>query len=232
MYDALAPFYRQYSAKRESYLHAVEQTVIDRIPAGATSLLDVGAGDGVRAMRIAGSRGISRIVLAEPSEAMARLARQHADVEVWNVAAENLSEATERFDVITCLWNVVGHIPHAQARSVGLRKMAGLLSRKGVLFVDVNNRYNAASYGWIPTLKRMFWDIIRPAETNGDIRFEWEVEGKRIPATGHFFTPAEMRMLLRSAGLEVRRRYVIDYDSGLPGRFVWQGQLLFEAGHP
>ena len=48
----LAPHYRDYSASKAPYLDAIDKIIVDRIPAGARSLLDVGAGDGVRAVKI------------------------------------------------------------------------------------------------------------------------------------------------------------------------------------
>src|SRR5689334_2854001 len=51
-YDAFAPYYSAYASTRASYLQKIEDLVIAHAPAGA-SLLDVGAGDGNRALRIA-----------------------------------------------------------------------------------------------------------------------------------------------------------------------------------
>src|SRR6266567_9018422 len=75
-YDAWAPCYTRYSQSRLPYLQAVERLILARIT-GARSLLDVGAGDGSRALRIAKSAGIGETVLLEPSEGM----RGHGTVE-------------------------------------------------------------------------------------------------------------------------------------------------------
>ena len=64
MYDALASQYRQYSMAKAAYIEAVDRLVVQHIPPRAESLLDVGAGDGVRAVRIAQARGISTVVLS------------------------------------------------------------------------------------------------------------------------------------------------------------------------
>ena len=61
------------------------------------------------------------------------------------VAAEDLP-ANERFDVITCLWNVLGSVVDSDRRLRALKKMGSLLTEHGRLFVDVNNRYNARAW--------------------------------------------------------------------------------------
>src|SRR5437879_10248770 len=102
-YDRLAAHYADLSAKREPYLRVVENVVISRITLGSQSLLDVGAGDGTRALRLVADSGIKRVVLVEPSTEMAGSSADHA--EVWPIRAEDLNAKSnsERFDVITCL---------------------------------------------------------------------------------------------------------------------------------
>ena len=44
-YNALAPYYREYCRTRSDYLAAIDRLIIENIPSGADSLLDVGAGE-------------------------------------------------------------------------------------------------------------------------------------------------------------------------------------------
>src|ERR1700730_10391853 len=89
-YDALAPHYREYCRSKLPYLAAVDHLVIENILPGADSLLDVGAGDGLRAERFAKVRGLPVLVLVEPSECMAAYCEQRKATEVWRVRAEEL----------------------------------------------------------------------------------------------------------------------------------------------
>lgn len=230
MYEALAPHYREYSGTKAAYLEAIDQIILAGIPQGARSMLDVGAGDGVRAARIAQSANISRLVLAEPNQAMAELCRQQQGLEVWEVSAEDLPQTDERFDVITCLWNVLGHVPDRRSRMVALQNMARLLSPEGAVFFDVNNRYNASSYGWMKIAARIVVDALSPSDRRGDAQFVLELDGRLIPGMGHLFTPAEVAQLLRDSSLRFRRRCVVDYRTGSLRRTVLGGQLLYEVG--
>jgi SAM-dependent methyltransferase len=228
MYDALAPHYRKYSENRGEYLQAIDDIIISRIPEHASSLLDVGAGDGYRAVKIAQACGIDTIVLAEPSTSMVEKCRMLPVTDVWQVGAEHLSEREERFDVILCLWNVLGHIQGHAMRIEALENMKRLLSENGLLLFDVNNRYNARAYGWLPTIQRMLYDSLHSSEQNGDVSFEWHIGEKAIPAMGHFFTPKEAETLVQAAGLVARRRYVVEYATGTIRPSVYEGQLLYE----
>ncbi len=226
-YDMLASVFRSFSQSRYAYLSSIDRIVERRIPAGAQALLDVGAGDGVRAWRIARSRRIPRLVLAEPNEAMSAYCQRLCGAEVWRVRAEDLPEGDQKFDVLTCLWNVLGHIENHQKRLLALRKMRSLISDGGRIFLDVNNRYNARSYGWVKTLGRILYDQVRPSETNGDVSYTWRVGDQHIPSSGHVFTPGEMHNLIAGAGLRVNARYVVDYETGRRHRSLFRGQLFY-----
>lgn len=228
-YDRLAPHFRSYSEIRAAYLEAVNQLILRRIRAGARSLLDVGSGDGIRAAGLARASSISRLVLSDPSKEMASRCHQLEAVdEVWQVAAEDLPLTEQRFDVITCLWNVLGLVQGAPARAAALRRMRALLAPQGQIFLDVNNRYNAATYGWLTTAGRLIYDRLRPSDANGDVTFNWNVGGEMIRSHGHVFRPGEVEDLIQATGLKIIGRHVIDYGTGRLRRFTFGGQLFYE----
>lgn len=225
-YDRLAPYYLQFAKRRARYLRSVEEQIVLRIPAGASSLLDIGAGDGSRTMKIATSSGISRVVLVEASAKMASAVP--AGCELWRTRAEELDVRviSERFDVITCLWNVLGHIRGFENRAKALTAASQLLSPDGLLFLDVIHRYNARSHGILMTAARWVRDHISPNDDNGDVTARWQTAAGEISTYGHVFTDAEMRRLAASAGLKCVERVGIDYDTGAmcPS---WQGNLFY-----
>src|SRR5262245_18459954 len=130
-YNGLEPGYSGYSRSRLPYLQSVERLITTSIT-GDRSLLDMGSGDGCRARRIAESAKITDIVLVEPSRAMSNLCM--ADCEVWSCKASEIPRSTHRFDVITCLWHVLGHI-EADERRPSLARLKQLLSPSGTLFL-------------------------------------------------------------------------------------------------
>lgn len=225
-YDRLAPYYPQFAKRRARYLRSIEEQIALRIPAGASSLLDIGAGDGSRTMKVATSSGISRVVLLEASAKMA--SATPAGCELWRTRAEALDarSISERFDVVTCLWNVLGHIRGFENRAKALTAASQLLSPDGLFFVDVTHRYNARSYGVLMTAARWLRDHIFPSDDNGDVTARWQTAAGEISTYGHVFTDAEMRRLAASAGLKCVERVGIDYDTGAmcPS---WQGNLFY-----
>lgn len=229
IYDALAPHYREYSAQRSAYLAAVDQFVVENIPVGAKVLLDVGAGDGVRGMEIARQRGIERVVLSDPSAEMVARCRVWGAEDVWQCAAESLPETSLRFDVILCLWNVLGHLAGRNARVQALLRMRQLLARGGILFFDVNNRHNASGYGWVEVFKRKVIDAVAFDERRGDASFDWSVGGRIFPAMGHLFTPAEIKGIAVESGLQIEKSVAVHYTTGTISCSSMRGQLLFVA---
>ena len=211
-YDRVAPVYARLAKQRGAYIEAVDRLVIGEIPGGSRSLLDVGAGNGARAGRIAGSAGLRDLILLEPSGAM----RTHcpAQAKIWAMRAEDLHRQPGSFDVITCLWNVLGHVLSTAARVGVLRQFERLVSPEGRIFIDLNHRYNARHYGALATAARLLRDRVWPGDRNGDVRVTWNIEGCRISTTGHVFTHREFAALSRAAGLHIEKRFVIDYASG------------------
>ena len=195
------------------------------MPRGSRALLDVGAGDGVRAQRIAKASGITDLVLLDPSAQM----RTHwaIGVRAWPIRAEELAEKNEAFDAITCLWNVLGYVFPAANRVLILRQCGRLLAPGGRLFVDVNHRYNAVHYGVLPATLFMLHDIARPRDTNGDVTVTWQVGDARYATNGHVFTNADFRRISSSAGLTIEETYVVDYATGEIKQSKFAGNLFY-----
>jgi len=224
-YDRIAPVYARLSSERRAYLDAVELYVVSEIPPGARSLLDVGAGDGARAIRIAAAAGLRDVILLEPSAVMR--SRCPAQANLWAMRAEDLASRQGSFDVITCLWNVLGHIFPPAARLEALRQFARLRSPQGKIFIDVNHRYNARHYGAVATAMRFLRDRVAPSDGNGDVKVVWDIDGQACATMGHVFTHREFANLARAAGLRIEKRYIVDYASGELARWSCQGHLLY-----
>jgi 2-polyprenyl-3-methyl-5-hydroxy-6-metoxy-1,4-benzoquinol methylase len=140
VYDRIAPSFAQLAAERRAYLDAIDRLVVSHLPPGARTLLDVGAGDGRRARAIAA--GFIAVVLAEPAAGMRRAGGSAAGY--IDLRAEQLHKLDGGFDVILCLWNVLGHVFPQAARAEVMCQFQRLLSPRGRLFIDVNHRY----FGW------------------------------------------------------------------------------------
>jgi 2-polyprenyl-3-methyl-5-hydroxy-6-metoxy-1,4-benzoquinol methylase len=224
-YDLVAPVYARLSEQRRAYLDAIDRLVVTGIPPGSRSLLDVGAGDGARTARIAATAGLRDFTLLEPSGVM----RSHCTTaaKVLDLRAENLAHQQGSFDVITCLWNVLGHILPAAKRAEVLRQFARLVTPEGRIFIDVNHRYNARHYGTLATAARFVRDRVAPGDCNGDVTVTWNIEGHRVSTTGHVFTHREFAALSAAAGLRIERRLVVDYASGQLRRRSCEGNLLY-----
>ena len=209
-YDLIAPGFRELSERRRAYLDAVEALVISRVPKHAKSLLDVGAGDGCRALKIAEAVGIREVVLAEPSPGMRALIP--SAYETWDADMEALPSG-RKFDVVLCLWNVLGHVP-TEHRVNGLKNLARLCTDGGVIFLDVLNRYNIAECGPLTVIGRRLRDTLLPSKRNGDVDVKWIVDGRAVQTDGHTFTAEEMNGLSERAGLSAIERVVLNYRTG------------------
>jgi 2-polyprenyl-3-methyl-5-hydroxy-6-metoxy-1,4-benzoquinol methylase len=227
-YDKIALVFSRFSDGRRPYLERIEQLILSELPPRSRSLLDIGAGDGIRSLRIAAAANVSDPVLLEPSPAMR--SQWPPRTTSWPIRAEELTSRNGSFDVITCLWNVLGHIFPASARVDVLRNCRRLLAPGGLIFVDVSHRYNVLHYGVMATLLRILRDRIRPAGQNGDVTASWELNGASYSTNGHVFTDVEFRRLCAAAGLAVRKRWAVDYATGAICHSIYAGHLLYVLG--
>ena len=72
-------------------------------------------------------------------------------------------------------------------------------------------------------------DAVSPDYTRGDVKFTWEIDGTEYPASGHFFTPAEMKDLIESAGFRIETVCSVDYQTGRVSPNLSKGQLFYSA---
>lgn len=229
-YDRIAPVFATLAAERKLYLDSIDRIVTAEIAPGTRSLLDVGAGDGARSRRIAQSRRISKLVLLEPSVAMQRNGTRDTgavDPTTRSIRAEDLHLLEGEFEIITCLWNVLGHISKPADRLQVLRQFARLLSPGGKILIDLNHRYNARQYGMLPTALRFLHDCFVQGEKNGDVMVSWNIAGTQCTTTGHVFTHREVQRLCRSAGLHIEKTFVVDYVTGQLRKWRFEGHLLY-----
>ena len=220
-YDRIAPVFRELSQARSAYLDAVDAEILKRVR-GAKSLIDVGAGDGLRALKIADQAGIQSVVLVEPSAGMRE--RIPAGFEVWDAPMEALPASLRRFDAVLCLWNVLGHVP-AGRRIEGLKNLSRLCSESGCIVLDVVNRYNVAECGAGAVLRRLVRDVMSASVE--DVPVRWRTGTGDVSTKGHAFSAREMTQLLRDAGLSVKERVALNYGTGRRCGWTWSGSLLY-----
>ena len=218
--------YRRYACDA-AYCDGVDRLIASWLPSQASTMLDVGSGDGVRAVQLASSLGIDALC-SDPSQPMSEQCRSHHRGTVLTCAAEALPSNAGAFDVITCVWNVLGAIEEPERRLAALHGMKERLALAG-LFVDVHNRYNVAAAGLRRVVARMARDLVTPSQANGLVSFTWR-------STASAFQPAdicsdpEMRRLFAAARLTPVRHAFVHYDTGqVCGR--WRGQMVWALEH-
>lgn len=223
-YDMVAPIYAEYALKRKSYIEAVDGLVLTHLRS-KSSLMDVGSGDGNRFRRILSQSTIKKAIAVEPSSEMAKRCRLNAQVEVIETTVDKLNDVG-RFEAITALWNVLGHIPLA-LRIASLQKMAACLAPDGIIMLDVNNRHNAPAYGRFKVLIRRLVDFFHFDEKRGDCYYDWKIGKIKIPSYGHLFIHPEMLSLFDAAGLNVVTCCSVNYTDGSISTRLTDGQLFY-----
>lgn len=231
-YNQFSPYYREYAKNKHNYLDRINQLIIDHTKKqnNLKIMLDVGSGDGIRASELSKQIGIDKLTLLDNSQEMNKLCRQikNADIIFGDITQNHIFEHMQKFNIITCLWNVLGHIDTDLERKQALQNIFNLLSTNGLFFLDINNRYNASNYGFKVAFKNIIKDIFYPSEFNGDIDFCITVKPNlKIPAHVHIFSPREIQKLIVNSGFKIIKKYYIDYNTGQIRKNFLSGQIFY-----
>ena len=212
IYDTLAPNYRSVSARKLRYLRSVDSLVVRNCPLISARFLDVGCGDGVRTAAIAGAANAVAVDVIDVSPEMVKRAKKRF-AGARCIAIKDY-KTSHKYNVITALWNVFGHIPEKD-RTASLERIRELLADGGRFILDVNNRYNIG-YGLINVVRNFIFR--RPGW------FSFKFRGRGFPV--YLYTPAEIKRLLRDAGFRVVRSYGVNYDTGRVSGNLLRGQIV------
>jgi 2-polyprenyl-3-methyl-5-hydroxy-6-metoxy-1,4-benzoquinol methylase len=155
--------------------------------------------------------------------------RLGVEAHVVDIASPNFDTTAfggRKFDIVICTWNVLGHVEGSQSRLQAVRNMRAVLAPGGAIVLDVNNRYNAAHYGWPAVLKNMVKDTLNPAKAGDFIANRQDPEGHTMHTFVHVFSRGELHRLCADAGLVPVEEHYLDYDTG-ETRTRWSGQMCF-----
>lgn len=231
LYNKLAPYYRKYSEKNTLYLEKVNKLVRERLPNTPFSMIDLGTGDGVRIKKIISQHepAPDPMVLVDNSEKMIALTR---NIQSAHICQQDFSlksfHLEQKFDIVCCLWNVLGHIDDTNLKQA-LLNMKNLLKNNGSIILDINNRQNIKQYGK-HALLNILKDFLFPSSRNGDIYFKMKSDKLVIPSFVHLFSKKEIESYFKQAGLLIKERIYINYKTGQREKLSCFGQLFYVLG--
>lgn len=224
-YDKVAPFYRQISEERGNYLLGVDK-IISAFIVGKKSLVDLGSGDGIHIAKLSKRAKINNIVLVDNSHEMFRLSKLIPGVRVEKSSIVNFTPK-EKFEVVTCLWNVLGHMESVgDVKKVIINIDKNILKINGLLLLDVNNKYNVFSYGLWRVVKNIISDIFNPNK-NKYAEFYKNISCAKIKMRVHFSTPYEIENYIKETSLKIIKKLYINYETGKIENSFWKGQILY-----
>ena len=226
-YTHFSKSYARYALTKQAFIDAVNN-FIKKETSTEKTMIDVGAGDGKRSKLISDSIGVEYLTLLDNSDGMVDLAKKISNSSVIKADISSKDFKLEKkYDVVLCLWNVLGHIV-AENREIALKNIASIVEDNGVIFLDINNRYNISHYGIGSVVRNILKDIFIPRKSNGDFNLKIDTDGKQISTIVHIFNPFEIEHLFKLAGLSVLKRKIINYKTGEIKNNFWEGQLVYK----
>lgn len=217
-YDSIAQNYEHISFNRINYLTAVESYVTRKIEEDRPkTLLDVGSGDGKRLARILEKCTFQKITSIEPSKQMCKKIRElKLPVDLHNTTLEKF-KTNEKYDLILCLWNVIGHIDDIDQF---LNQLSHLLKDNGAVILDFNNKLNLKQYG----LKNFLLNLLANLHIGSSSRKKGIFQLSESSYV-KLWTYFEFEKIAKKY-FNCRDYKSIDYNSGKIEKYYFRGQLV------
>lgn len=210
--------------RRRLYTEGIDSYVVDQLASFRPSrILSFGCGTGRREQRI--RERVSEnahVVGIDSSSSMRRLAKQRG-LETFPALTPTLLRREDPVDSVLCLW-AFGHSPSHRMRRRLLGRFHQMLSKSGVLILDVFNIDDM----WSPEIR------CRPQEVAGGSIYavSGDVFYRRVGTTElcylHLFTVGEITALLEEAGFVMQDVTGVGYglDPGRIGVPLDKGSLV------
>lgn len=220
-YEKIKDNFKVISKEKNNYISSIDSIIINKINKDVNKFLDIGTGDGSRAIKISKHIGAKKIYLLENCPEMINPIYYNKDINIIEDDILNF-KTEEKFDVITCLWNVLGHIQGKSDRYLAINKMYNYLAKDGLLFIDVNNRYNLKNYGLINFLKNIKKDISNSKEAGF---YNLKIENSSTSVYIHL--PFEINKIAKEVGFKTIEQKFINYDNGMIEKNFLGGQSFY-----
>lgn len=215
-------YYDSLRSERVEYMNTIDSCIVDNFEKGP--VLDIGCGDGLRSLQLKNKMNVDFVGLDSCVE-MCKRAKKNGVQATIKENIECLSEKTinqynGHFGAILCLWNVLGHILDLEDRRKAIKNMAALLEFDGMLFIDVNNRFNVVQYGIHNVLKNVVSGIVRKNRGIFSISINSEISKVYIASKDELYN------LLIEGGFIVERLLYVNYQNGIIKKTQFKGQLF------
>jgi SAM-dependent methyltransferase len=228
-YNSIANKYADISNNKAPYLNGIDTLVLNEIKqyGKCSKFLDIGCGDGNRTKKLLKEINPESFTGVEESYDMARIAKQKLGKE--NVyeggGMEFLKQNKGEFDVITLLWNTLGHVSKKKDRIILLKLIRDNLAKGGICFLDVNNRYNVLNYG----LKNVIFNVVKDLlKIKGSGYYPLGATGDGNVHYVYIFKPDDIDLILKEVDqFVVEKKWYVNYDNGKVENNLWKGQKLY-----
>lgn len=225
-YDSVVPHFRDMSAARHAYIQAVNNEVVRCMAEyGAGRFIDVGCGDGIRALELAERTGWQPIGVDNSSHMVHRARALGLDTMELDFSKPEANIPTPPVQAVTLLWNVLGHVPKTRRMTL-LHNCRNSLTQDGVLIFDVNNSLNVRQYGLRNVIRNGFRILVKSNEYTGDYLIS-SPDHSNVRTISHIFHVNEIKNMLDASGFDHRIKY-IDYQTGNVTTPL-QGQMFIVA---
>lgn len=222
-YNQIANNYHAQSNARIDYLNAIDDLIVQQFESVEIgNYLDIGAGDGRRGIKISKALNINNTVLLDESSNMLK-GIQKFQMKIINDSVFNIGDTT-KYDLITCLWNVIGHFESRSQRFQFFSKIDQLLNRHGVLIFDVNNRYNVINYGFDNVMNT----ISKERNKKSDVGW-YDIGNGNQKTKVYVHSPFDIDDYLVNTNLRVENTWYINYETGKMERTFFEGQLCYKV---
>jgi SAM-dependent methyltransferase len=224
----MATIYKDYVKKVSNYFLNID-TVINKFY-NKGNWLDIGSADGERIINLTGDKEVHLLAMDSSDEMISLLKSKNINCLKADISNSYTfkDKVKNKFNTITCLYNVLGHIDNFELRNNTFKNIYNLLEDEGVFIFDVNNRWNIKQYGFLSVFKNIIKDLFK-IRKSGDFKVNITLNEKQITSSVHIFNIFEIKKLLVLNKFSIKEIFFVNYKTGSVKENMFGGQILIIA---
>lgn len=230
-FDILSEQYDKTSLKRKKYNDSINEIVKQFIDGDKYyCILDVGCGTGTRARELLKTLDHYEYYGCDISTKMIAKATQNGLSNISYGDVTNLQYENGKFDIVLCLFNVLGYLHHESDILKALSELSRVVKDDGVIFIDVMNQQHVGEK--LQYKKRYFSHLITTIKSYmffgkpyGQL-FKLSIDNKQLEGYVRGFRAKEIKRLVSKANLEIIKSHIVGYDSGQIHSDIKKGQIF------
>lgn len=231
-FNELSENYDEKSYKRNKYIDAINNEILNNlVNIKNTKILDIGCGTGSRTKKILNKLESYNYYGCDISTEMIKKAKENGLKNIKYGDVTNLPYGNGEFDVVLCLFNVLGYVHDKNDLDKAFSEIARVAHKNSVILIDVMNQQHIGEgleyhKNQVSHFLTFIKSVFTFGKTYGQL-FYIEHNNDKLQGYVRGFKEKELTKVILRNNMQINNIKVVGYDTGTIYQEKRKGQLFF-----